>query len=167
MSGEQTGWLRIRLGPSVQGMPTGPVIAPGLIKPRRARLFRLSLSPLSRRTRCNGLGIFVVLHPSGSRPDPFIDTAWATWPLSDRQRTLRADTGRIRRRGIRPTPPALSADPISPSPPERPLRPPIQQLLTRGDTDAHCMFARLSLSSFRRLPAPKARYLRVLVLPLS
>jgi hypothetical protein len=34
-------------------------------------------------------------------------------------------------------PPALSADPISPSTIERPLRPPIQRSLTRGDTDAH------------------------------
>jgi hypothetical protein len=67
-----------------------------------------------------------------------IDTARATSPLSDRQRTLSADTGRIRRRGIRPTPPALSADPISPSTIECPLRPPNQQSLTREDTGAHC-----------------------------
>ena len=48
-----------------------------------------------------------------------------------------ADTGRIRRRGTRPMPPALSADPISPSTIERPLRPP-QRSLTREDTGVHC-----------------------------
>jgi hypothetical protein len=69
--------------------------------------------------------------------DPF--TARTTWPLSDRQRILRADTGRIRRREVRATlAAALSADPISSSPTERPLTPPNQQSLTREDTDAHC-----------------------------
>jgi hypothetical protein len=33
------------------------VNAPGLIIPRRARLLRLSLRPLSRQTRRNGLGV--------------------------------------------------------------------------------------------------------------
>jgi len=46
-------------GSSFQAMPTRPVIAPGLMNPRRTRLFRLSLGPLSRRTRCKGLGIYI------------------------------------------------------------------------------------------------------------
>jgi hypothetical protein len=50
-------------------------------------------------------------------------------------------------------PPALSADPISPSPIERPLRPPNQQSLTMGDTDAHCISLESSrLTFFHRLP---------------
>ena len=35
----------------------GPVRAPGRIKPSRASLFRSSLSPLSKRTRCRGLAV--------------------------------------------------------------------------------------------------------------
>jgi hypothetical protein len=68
--------------------------------------------------------------------DPF--TARTTWPLSDRQRMVRAYTGRIRRREVRPMPLARSADPISVSETECPLRPPNQQSLTREDKDVHC-----------------------------
>ena len=71
-------------------------------------------------------------------------------------------------------PPALSAEPISPFPIERPLRPPNQQLLTRGDTGARCIslessrFARLSLSSFHRpRRAEGAAIFRVPVPPLN
>ena len=35
----------------------GPARVPGRIKPSRASLFRSSLSPLSKRTRCRGLGV--------------------------------------------------------------------------------------------------------------
>lgn len=72
-------------------------------------------------------------------------------------------------------PPELSADPISPSAIERPLRPPNQQSQTRGGIQVRIAFhwnplslARLSLSSFHRpRRAEGAAIFRVLVRPLN